>query len=187
MIDNFDLIIKQLTPDRDDFFYHTQIIRRGKDHPELPAANRTIKTYFINGAESLQKRKQEIIDLCETFGARAYINLSMKSVSKMAKFALQNLAERIYIGDYKKVWKLFNTAAGSVSSVLPKWVIDIDDLKDYPEVKLWLEENKVIIHTEIPTKSGVHIITIPFRSDTFNEKFPEIDLHKNNPTVLYIP
>lgn len=39
----------------------------------------------------------------------------------------------------------------------------------------------------ISTQNGKHIITKPFRLDAFKKTFPDIDVHKNNPTVLYIP
>ena len=47
MIDNFEFIKPFLKFPNDDIYYHLQILRRGKDHPELPAANRVIKSYFI--------------------------------------------------------------------------------------------------------------------------------------------
>lgn len=31
-----------------------------------------------------------------------------------------------------------------------------------------------------------HLITEKFDSKTFKDKYPEIDIHKNNPTILYI-
>lgn len=37
------------------------------------------------------------------------------------------------------------------------------------------------------TKSGYHLITKPFDMQVFRERFPDIDVHKNNPTNLYIP
>lgn len=37
----------------------------------------------------------------------------------------------------------------------------------------------------VPTKSGVHLITHPFDVGTFQKSFPNIDVHKNNPTLLY--
>ena len=46
MIDNFKLIGPLLEFSNDDIYYHLQILRRGKDHPELPAANRVIKSYL---------------------------------------------------------------------------------------------------------------------------------------------
>jgi len=43
------------------------------------------------------------------------------------------------------------------------------------------------IYTQIPTKNGYHIITKPFNLKQFKDKYPDIDVHKNNPTILYIP
>ena len=37
----------------------------------------------------------------------------------------------------------------------------------------------------IPTKSGFHLITTPFDMSTFAKQYPNIDVHKNNPTLLY--
>ena len=82
MIDNFNLIKSPLTFPNDDIYYHLQILRRGKDHPELPAANRCIKSYFICSLESLDYVEDEVKKLCEFFGARAYINLAPKSIKK---------------------------------------------------------------------------------------------------------
>lgn len=39
---------------------------------------------------------------------------------------------------------------------------------------------------EIPTKNGCHLITRPFQLNKFKEKYPDIDVHKNNPTLLYM-
>ena len=38
---------------------------------------------------------------------------------------------------------------------------------------------------EVKTKSGWHLITKPFNIQKFKEKYPDIDVHKNNPTLLY--
>ena len=45
--------------------------------------------------------------------------------------------------------------------------------------------NKVV--DVIPSKSGFHIITIPFNVEKFRSLYKEdIDIHKNSPTILYI-
>ena len=98
MIDNFKLIKLLLRFPDDDIYYHLQIIRRGKDHPELPAANRMIKSYFICKLESLDYLKDEIKNLCEIFGARAYINLDPKSIERTTLLQLKYLSQRIYDG-----------------------------------------------------------------------------------------
>jgi hypothetical protein len=34
-------------------------------------------------------------------------------------------------------------------------------------------------------KNGVHLITTPFNLQQFKEEYQDIDVHKNNPTLLY--
>lgn len=190
MIDNFELIKPLLTFPNDDIYYHLQILRRGKDHPELPAANRMIKSYFICSLEGLDYVEQEIKDLCKFFGARAYINLAPKSIKKTTMLQLKYLAQRAYEGDFKKIWKSWNTCAGEIKGEEPRWIVDIDDINtklvpivDFIDSIEPLVEEKFI--ARIPTKSGYHLITTPFNLQQFKEKYPDIDVHKNNPTLLY--
>ena len=204
MIDNFELIKPLLKFPNDDIYYHLQILRRGKDHPELPAANRMIKAYFICSLESLDYVEQEIKDLCKFFGARAYINLAPKSIKKTTMLQLKYLAERAYIGDYKKIWKSWNTCAGEIKGEESRWIVDIDHNVDDPNLEpAWGAiadfidkecEPHTLLHnplriakviTDIPTKAGCHLITTPFNLQQFKEKYPDIDVHKNNPTLLY--
>ena len=198
MIDNFELIKSLLTFPNDDIYYHLQIIRRGKDHPDLAAANKSFKSYFICSLESLDYVEQEIKDLCKFFGARAYINLTPKSIKKTTMLQLKYLTQRMYEGDLKKIQRSWNTCAGEIKGKEPRWVVDIDDTnidntnlqKENYEERLvkylaYLEPigNKVI--AKIPTKSGFHLITTPFNIQRFKEQCPDIDVHKNNPTLLY--
>ena len=193
MIDNFELITPLLKFPNNDIYYHLQIIRRGKDHPNLPAANRTIKAYFITDVNDLNFYKQEIKDLCKFFEARAYINLAPKSIRKTTMLQLKYLAQRTYEDDFQKIWKSWNTCAVKIKGEESRWVVDIDcslekmiywwDIKEYINEKCEPVGNKII--SIIPTKSGNHLITIPFNIKQFKEKYPDIDVHKNNPTLLY--
>ena len=196
MINNFKLIKSLLEFPNDDIYYHLQILRRGKDHPELPAANRVIKAYFICSLESLDYVEDEIKKLCEFFEARAYINLTPKSIKKTTMLQLKYITQRAYEGDFKKIWKSWNTCAGEIKGEEPKWIIDIDEPTD-GEISEFIEYqcepivknfngniiSKIVEY--IPTKNGYHIITTPFNLQQFKEKYPNIDVHKNNPTLLY--
>lgn len=192
MVDNFELIKGLLVFDSDDTFYDLQIIRRGKDHPDMPAANRTISSYYICKDDSLDMLKDEIVKLCELFGARAYINLAPRSIKKVSLLQMAFLSQRIYDGDFKKIWKSWSTYTGKAKSSNPRWVVDIDT-KDENFVNAIADEiNELQPHglkivANIPTRSGYHLITTPFRLDAFKSNHPNIDVHKNNPTVLYIP
>lgn len=193
MIDNFELIKPLLKFPNDDIYYHLQILRRGKDHPELPAANRVIKSYFICSLESLDYVEQEIKDLCKFFGARAYINLAPKSIKKTTMLQLKYLAQRAYEGDFKKIWKSWNTCAGEIKGEEPRWVVDIDNPLEkmiyWWDIKKYINEECEPIGDKtiaiIPTKNGNHLITKPFNLQQFKEKYSDIDVHKNNPTLLY--
>lgn len=198
MVDNFELIEPLLEFPSEDIYYHLQIIQRKKDCPEIGSNNRVIKSYFICKRESLEKAKQEIIDLCKLFNARAYINLTPKSLKKTTLLQIKYLSERLYMNDLKKIWKSWNSCAGELKGEEPRWVVDIDDnSNNYPSkdkvyhIKTFIEKCdpdttplfKVI--EDIPTKNGYHLITTPFNLQQFKEKYPDIDVHKNNPTLLY--
>ena len=193
MINNFELIKSLLEFPNDDIYYHLQILRRGKDHPELPAANRVIKAYFICSLESLDYVEDEIKKLCEFFGARAYINLAPKSIKKTTMLQLKYLAQRAYEGDFKKIWKSWNTCAGEIKGEKSRWVVDVDSLssvivRDIINCIYHIQpENYDKVKDVIPTKNGFHIISEPFNLQQFKEIYPDIDVHKNNPTILYIP
>ena len=126
MIDNFELITSLLKFPNNDIYYHLQIIRRGKDHPNLPAANRMIKAYFITDINDLNFYKQEIKDLCKLFETRAYINLAPKSIRKTTMLQLKYLAQRTYEDNFQKIWKSWNTCAGEIKGEESRWVVDID-------------------------------------------------------------
>ena len=91
-----------------------------------------------------------------------------------------------------------NTCAGEIKGEESRWVIDMDDIdlerdslklnaiEDFIETLEPHTKESKIIH-EIPTKSGVHIITTPFNVAEFQKRYPDIDVHKNNPTILFIP
>lgn len=195
MIDNFKLIEPLLEFPNEDIYYHLQIIQRKKDCPEIGSNNRVIKSYFICKKESLEKIKQEIIDLCKLFNARAYINLTPKSLKKTTLLQIKYLSERLYMNDLKKIWKSWNSCAGEIKGEKPRWVVDIDDTTNSIFDKKTKEVMNYIHHIEpenfsktiatIPTKSGYHLITTPFNLQKFQEEYPDIDVHKNNPTILY--
>lgn len=196
MIDNFKLIEPLLTFPNDDIYYHLQIIQRKKDCPEIGSNNRVIKSYFICKIESLEKIKQEVINLCKLFNARVYINLTPKSLKKTTLLQIKYLSERLYMNDLKKIWKSWNSCAGEIKGEENRWVVDIDgptngEISEFIEYQcepIVKNFNGYVISKIIeyvPTKNGYHIITTPFNLQQFKEKYPDIDVHKNNPTLLY--
>lgn len=205
MTNNFDLYKEYITtefansllPENDTYFV-IELMRRGKDNPNMPAANYHFKNYYIRKPEDLDKYKQEIIDLCSIFRMRAYASVNYKSFKQVTLNTLVELSRRVANNDFKKNYNVYESCSGSyVHSQNKRWIIDLDDCKmDDPYVTC-IEDyitdckpsgvNKII--TRIPTRSGVHLITKPFYKDEFKAKFiikNQIpDIKENHLTLLY--
>ena len=212
MVNNFEQIKSMFYfNEGDNMFFHCQIVSRAKDHKgeNKKVKEGAIKTYFIRSREHLDSLKDEIILLCEHYGARAYINVAGKDFKSLQTLMLLKLANDIHQGVVRNPRKCLNSAAGELKSRIPKWIVDIDDisLKDSIKDRLFelyaqaysskgtnisVETIKAVSHlnifAEIPTKNGLHLIVRPFNTKTFNEFFPNVDIHKNSMgTLLYCP
>lgn len=198
MIDNFDLISRLFYfNEANGMFFHLQILRRGKDHPELPAANKLIQSWLVRSRNQLMSLKDEIVFLCEHYGARAYINVAGKDFDKLNTLILKKLADNIHTGNIINPWHTYNSACGELKSREKRWIVDIDT-KEIDEIaKIQADVQTIWNRTHdntrgleialIPTLHGWHWITRPFDLALFRSLYPDIDVHKNNPTVLYVP
>jgi len=212
MVNNFEQIKSMFYfNEGDNMFFHCQIVSRAKDHKgeNKKVKEGAIKTYFIRSREHLDSLKDEIILLCEHYGARAYINVAGKDFKSLQTLMLLKLANDIHQGVVRNPRKCLNSAAGELKSRIPKWIVDIDDisLKDSIKDRLFelyaqaysskgtnisVETIKAVSHlnifAEIPTKNGLHLIVRPFNTKAFNEFFPNVDIHKNSMgALLYCP
>lgn len=201
MIDNFDLIKSLLSFNNGDEFYFLQIIQRKKDIKDSDLDvkyagknnhSRLIRAYYIYSVDQLEKYKEEIIAMCNLFKARACINLNKRNQKDTALEMLELLARDIRVGNYSCVSKIYNSVCGSVHSADKTFLVDIDtnDQDFIYKIESTIKQivpvsDKVI--AKIPSKSGVHLITKPFNRMEFSKHFPEVEIHKNNPTNLYIP
>ncbi len=192
MVDNFQQISDLLNFDSEDDFYHLQILKRKKEHPELGSNAHVIKTYYIKSKVDLSNKRDEIIALCTHHNARACINLNRRSFEKMAFHLLRKVADQIMNKDYKSCRKAYESVCGGNSNEpIKRWIIDIDD-KEFDSTNLIKLINfctpfgdKFI--AKLPTKNGYHIITKPFNvMEAQGQGFPkDLDIQKDNPTILY--
>jgi len=203
MIDNINIIKTLLNFEKEGDFYMLYVFKRKKDQPEGERDNhqsvRTIKTYCVDSIEYLDKRYDEIKQLCEIFNARAYIHVQKQNHSDVSLDMMVSLAERIKNG-VKNQKGLFDSVVGQIKTNEKRWVIDIDNVsidgfshdKYYIEMREFINELQVEAGKEqgmtfIKTRSGFHIITQPFNVMKFKERYPDVDIQKKNPTVLYVP
>lgn len=195
MTDNFDLfreyIKKAGIPDSknylNDKFFLVELIRRGKDCPNLPAANYTFKIYYVDSIEEYDRAREEIEILCKNFPLRAYISVNCKSKIKSLKKTLLKIASAIDMNESKKPWRLFNASCNEIENKEDKrWVVDIDTKSQYTidlikniiqECESKYSKNDVFIET-VNTKSGIHLITRPFNTYQFDKKIEEINKNR---------
>ena len=81
---------------------------------------------------------------------------------------------------------------GQVKTQEKRWIVDIDTKENGIENLIsneiyMLRPEGPKVEMVIPTKNGYHLITSKFDVKTFKEKFPEMDIQKKNPTLLYYP
>ena len=194
MINNFEQIRKILKFE-DDHFYFIQIIQRSKENSDLGSSNRIIRSYMISSEEKFDKNIMEIIQMCGAFNARAYIHLNRRKFSKIALECLRHNAELIANEQYEGIKSSLETIIGrnnGESKESKTFILDCDGMSTPSPLMMADIDHKLLpngskcLHI-IPTKNGCHLITKPFDTQAFHLEYPEIEIHKDNPTILYIP
>ena len=221
MIDNLELIRPLLNFTDEGDFYMLYVFKRKKDQPEGEKDNhqsvRTIKTYCIESIDHLERRYDEIKQLCEMFKARAYIHVQKQNQEDVSLNMMVELAQRIQNGQHNQKG-LFDSVVGQVKTQEKRWIVDVDmkdenalmkiiklinnsckplDIinethlhKSDGSLKVTYDYDPKVIKV-IPTKSGYHLITKRFDVMTFNKimslQGDVPDIQKKNPTLLYLP
>jgi len=190
-VDNFDLINGMLKFEDPKHFYFVQLVKRKKDNPEMKKDVSIVDNFFIYSNGDLPKLKNKIVDLCESNNARAYIRMNVRDAEKVALETIKITTQCIIDRDYRGVKSAYLSACGQYSSDRnKKWIIDIDS-KDDTLIKEVIEHIYTIlpkggiIYGKVPTRNGVHLLTSGFNPQLFKDKYPKIDIHKDNMTVLY--
>ena len=200
IVDNFNVFKKIINTLNEDEFYFVQILIRGKDGHTEPGINgnnknRLIKFYTIKSAEHLERVENEIKSICNAVNARAYIHPTKRSFKAVSKECLKATVEMFLSENNMGLKGAYSTACGkSYITSDKKFVIDLDDENASQEkikeiVDYITNECEPLSHNKlcyrVDTAHGMHLITTPFNTAKFCQKFPGIDVHKNNPTLLY--
>ena len=200
-IDNFSVIRKILRFPTEDSFYFLQVLKRRKDNPDLEKDMVHLADFYIYSLEDYDRLMARVINLCQSENARAYLRLNVRDSKKTAMMTLKKIVDYISSENYKAVKKAYSSCSGEYHSDPDKtWIVDIDNVSidsfNHSEEQirirqlitdLQIEAGKEPMMQFIPTRSGVHIITRPFNLQKFKSEFPDIDTHKDNPTILFCP
>jgi len=189
MIDNFWIFNFEWV---DWEFYFFQIIKRKKDNPDTAWINwnnhmRCIKEYTIWSKESLDKHRQEMIEIANATNSRIYMHPTRRSYEEIKKEMCFMIWENIKYNKHNLHW-LYRSACGQNKWTNKLWIVDIDTKsirfvkriwKFISTLKPWKEP-----YQYIKTKNWRHIISYPFDLQEFKHHF-EIEVHRNNPTLMY--
>lgn len=202
MIDNFELLTKWF--DRllnHDDFYFVQIIQRKKDGVDLPSYTsgaRTIRSFYFFNKEEFLRQESYIKELCNKNNARAYFWINPRNTFDVACESIKQFTDLIKNGNTRQGIAVYDRATGSSrsSNYDKRWIIDIDskDEEYIEKVKNIINHCRgkegIRIYYTVPTLNGYHLITDKFDKrqfvqELFINNIDPIDIHDDNPTLLY--
>ncbi len=193
MTDNYELIAPLLRFESEDDFYYIQILQRHKEHEGLTKNSNAVKEYYVGSLEYLESRYAQMKDIATVTNGRVTIRLNRRSWKQCAFRSLEKIAGQCAAQDFISVRKYYSRVCGVYNNeTVKRWVVDLDgeqvhlsqDIIEF--IDTLRPEGKKLI-AKIPSKSGRHLITSPFDIQEFNKYYSGIEIHKDNPTNLFIP
>jgi len=197
-VDNFKLISELLEwPSEEDdgqHFFFVQLLIRKKDGNREQSGNnknRLVKSYAIRSRDELFLKEQEIKAICKLTNARAYIHPAIRTWKGVAGEMLKECTSMYVDQNFSGFRNLFEAAAGKTYKD-KRWVVDLDDdmagradeIEEFIEKECRPFDNKKVLGSVL-TVHGVHLITRAFDLSIFRQAYSLIDVHTNNPTLLY--
>ena len=196
-IDNFNAVAPWFDnlSDQGDFFF-VQVMQRNKEKNNVGSSGYVIKDYHFFDKETFLSKKEEITTLCKAFNARAYFWINPRNCKEVQYEIIREALEAIELGTHK-LFKCVSRALGRkrCNKYKSKWILDFDT-KDWSLINKYLDlvrkcrpnVNKILYY--VPTVNGIHVITLGFDLGQFKQKvaiakLDNIDIHKDNPSVLY--
>lgn len=202
-MDNWNFLRDKLDFSDPDKFYFMELMQRKKDNPDFPSNNRMVKCYFIYSLKYYDFIESEVKKLADCTGSRVYFLLNRRSYKKCLLNILKDASQIAIDENYEHFPKLISSVCGKYSDEIDKnWIVDIDydtwDSEYHNEInKGGLKRIEMFIDSlephidgskikfRVPTIHGIHLITSPFNSQRFKQVYPNIDIHKDNPTLVY--
>ena len=198
MNDNFKLIRQYLIdngiPQHNESsllkHYVVEIMSRGKDNPDMPAANRHFKNYYFPCIDKFDQYESEIKNVCDALRMRAYVSVNYKMYDQVLMNTAAECAVRSAAHNYGKPYSIYEHCSGKyVNRNDKKFVVDIDEeqMIFFDNIYDELKDKVVLV---VPTRTGMHLVTTPFNTLAFkNECINRLgfapDIKKNHLTLLY--
>lgn len=164
MVDNFDKFAG-MKLEQGEFLY-LYLLKRRKDIPDLGVNHRRLTNYYADTLNPLAKYRDEIVDLCKSLQARAYIYYTPRCYRDVHIAVLQELAQRLSGEQSNRgIANLFASFSGKCLSKKQRyWLVDVDSKDEavLEEVRLFINEHcapdgdKMI--DVVNTKNGYHLM-----------------------------
>lgn len=193
MLDNSQLVLPFVpkTDDGDTFIY-TEMLDRGQRKGNN--GRRLLKTFYHRSQEEFLEQLPTIKHLCDLGQVRACTRLAPRSWKKVGKEFVRLVVETGLTENWVGMKTLYNRACGIASPISKRWLWDVDVVSPATmALENRLRECAAWIAT-IPSKKGLHYITVPFDIRQLGlvmvasgHVMENVQLHKDNPTNLYIP
>ena len=198
MTDNFKLIRQYLIdngiPQHNESnllkHYVVEIMSRGKDNPDMPAANRHFKNYYFPCIDKFDRYEPEIKKVCDALRMRAYVSVNYKMYDQVLMDTAAESTARAAAHNYGKPYSVYEHCSGKyVNRKDKKFVVDIDEeqMIFFDNIYDELKDKVVLV---VPTRTGMHLVTTPFNTLAFENKCINRlgfapDIKKNPLTLLY--
>lgn len=172
-INNYPFVPFMLDKQNKSLYLVISVIKRKKDDTDtiFNESEMIYKTYIIHTIDDIIKYKSDIVKLCDSMNARAYITYSPRDIKELYPCLLRNLAGCIekYLDDTSVLTNIIDTSA-KVTPVIDDdhsqyYMLDIDG--EYTEDELdkiqeYIHKNGADIKLKYKTLHGWHIITTEY-------------------------
>lgn len=161
---------------------------RNLEHCALHSIQKIMDLIINKDLKLFEPLEDDVIKFDSQVNALRQVSIIALAITNKDYFGAKSLTNKI----------IYSSVCGSHSAAGKgkTWIVDIDtkdvativSISDYIK---WLQQeikgNDYKIIGLIPSRSGFHIISNPFNLDKFKKQFPNIDVHKDAPTNLFIP
>lgn len=198
-IDNSQLIAPfcPATADGDTFIY-TEMLDRSKRKGNN--GTRLLKTFYHRSTDEFWEQWETIRNLCDLANVRACTRVAPRSYRKVGATFTKLVVDAALTDNFAGMKSLYNRACGITSPNEKRWLWDFDEINEASKTLDRCISGHVVgglpvLLERVPSRRAYHLITTAFDIGALNGLthsrdgyiLPNVQLHKDNPTNLYIP
>jgi hypothetical protein len=198
-VDN-SAIIATFCPVEDDgdTFIYTEMLDRSKRKGNNSV--RLLKTFYHRSEAEFWEQWPTIKRLCDMGSVRACTRVSPRSYRKVGATFTKMVVEAALTDNFAGMKSLYNRACGTTGANRKLWLWDFDEMDDASRtLDRLIGEHTVdgcpVVRARVPSRRAFHLITSAFDVRALGGlemprngyALANVQLHKDNPTNLYIP